>query len=274
MSAATPSLAAPANAVEGFLDAIERGRAFGWAWNRHAPEQRLEVALFLDGREIARGLAERARRDLRDSGIGDGCHSFQIALPEDVAADAWSRLEARALPEGGEPVALRRQGAKPAGATAGEAWPQRVVDALEALCMTQMRFQSTTQSALRDVRQAMQNADQARTREIDPALGKAIGAVGERLDQMARGLSDLRAAQDALAKQVQGLEVYFMRYDQALKALDARAPEAKRESKPADPAPVVTTGEGAFTLPWRKIAVVTVGVGLLAAIGWLVSRLF
>ncbi len=69
--------------ARGNLDHIRNGRAIGWAWIPHGKETRLPIVVRdrRSNRELAQGIACRRRGDLRDAGIGDGYHGFNIPLP-------------------------------------------------------------------------------------------------------------------------------------------------------------------------------------------------
>lgn len=99
--------AGPRPELKGHIDAVGNGRVFGWAWCPSDPQARLEVQLFAGETELARGLADKGRIDLRRNGIGDGAHAFDFTVPE--GADAPLRILAR-HPAGGETIELRLPG--------------------------------------------------------------------------------------------------------------------------------------------------------------------
>ncbi|HYD66546.1 hypothetical protein [Azospirillum sp.] len=70
----------------GFIDAIESGRVYGWAWNPGDPSRILEVDLYRGDRLIGTETANRFRGDLLDLGIGDGRHAFVFDLPAELRA--------------------------------------------------------------------------------------------------------------------------------------------------------------------------------------------
>ena len=74
--------------VQGCLSAATRGRATGWAWEPGV-EERLELSLLVDGKQVASKTAATFREGLRAAGIGDGACAFSIALPE-FLRDVWS----------------------------------------------------------------------------------------------------------------------------------------------------------------------------------------
>jgi hypothetical protein len=67
-------------ALRGNID--ETGpRLTGWAQDEAAPETPVELELLCNGRTVLRFLANRFRTDLREAGLGSGCHAFELALP-------------------------------------------------------------------------------------------------------------------------------------------------------------------------------------------------
>lgn len=67
---------------EGFVDAIENGVVFGWAWNPDEPEERIEVDILHSGVLLATVQAGNYRADLMNMDLGDGNHSFEYQLPQ------------------------------------------------------------------------------------------------------------------------------------------------------------------------------------------------
>ena len=64
---------------KGKVERVRNNAVEGWAWQ--AGHDSPEVTLYIDGEEIAQGVADRMRGDLRDAGIGDGRGGFVIAIP-------------------------------------------------------------------------------------------------------------------------------------------------------------------------------------------------
>jgi hypothetical protein len=66
---------------EGRVDAFARHAISGWAADIDRPDAKLEVAVFVDGREQGRTIANRPREDLRALGtLGNGAHGFVYAF--------------------------------------------------------------------------------------------------------------------------------------------------------------------------------------------------
>jgi ectoine hydroxylase-related dioxygenase (phytanoyl-CoA dioxygenase family) len=62
------------------LDAVKRGKVFGWAWEPASSEP-TNVELLVDAQVVAVGRANLFRPDLEQAGIGDGHAGFAIEIP-------------------------------------------------------------------------------------------------------------------------------------------------------------------------------------------------
>ncbi|MGI9336124.1 MAG: hypothetical protein ACR2RL_23505 [Gammaproteobacteria bacterium] len=80
--------------LEGYLDAVEARRVYGWVRNPDAISERCSVTVRLGDRELGTVVADRNRVDLEKAGIGDGKYAFQHAL--DDALDEAQRAEVTA----------------------------------------------------------------------------------------------------------------------------------------------------------------------------------
>jgi hypothetical protein len=72
----------PVAGFEGFCGPSLDGTLRGWTWQRHDPEERLTVAVFVDNQFVGAVRAEDYRRDLVAHGIGDGEYGFRFQLSE------------------------------------------------------------------------------------------------------------------------------------------------------------------------------------------------
>lgn len=81
--------------VNGRVEGTVGGLVTGWAWNPHAPEERLTIAVWVNGRPVASGVADQRLRRLKKAGIGDGRHAFEIRLPDEVASIDRPRVAVR-----------------------------------------------------------------------------------------------------------------------------------------------------------------------------------
>jgi Radical SAM superfamily len=76
----------------GSVDLVRNDRVAGWVWNARSPEKRLGVAVHLRGNNIAEMSASLYRPDLKDAGIGDGAHAFDIQLEERISDQELSSI--------------------------------------------------------------------------------------------------------------------------------------------------------------------------------------
>ncbi|HVX04487.1 MAG TPA: phytanoyl-CoA dioxygenase family protein [Rhodanobacteraceae bacterium] len=67
--------------LKGSIDAVHNGHCHGWAMDPETPAS-IEVELFVDGKSIGRGFADRYRADLEQAGLRDGRLAFSIRVPE------------------------------------------------------------------------------------------------------------------------------------------------------------------------------------------------
>ena len=84
----------------GYVDRVAPWGARGWVVNRQRPEERVVVALSLDGRQVATARAETMRDDVAAAGIGDGRSGFQIPFPAGVPLDRPLLVDVRVAPDG------------------------------------------------------------------------------------------------------------------------------------------------------------------------------
>ena len=70
----------------GAIDIINSGAVAGWAQNVDHPEARGCLDVFVGDRLLGQVLANDYREDLKDAGIGSGCHGFLFALSADLAS--------------------------------------------------------------------------------------------------------------------------------------------------------------------------------------------
>ena len=81
--------------IEGDHDAADRKRIAGWAYDRQAPERRAGVVVLCNGAVIARVIADGYRADLKEAGIGDGRHAFDLLLDDRLALEWRHEIELR-----------------------------------------------------------------------------------------------------------------------------------------------------------------------------------
>jgi glycosyltransferase involved in cell wall biosynthesis/SAM-dependent methyltransferase len=67
---------------EGYVDTVDNGLIFGWAWHSAHPDEPISVDLYVDGEQEASIVAGLYRADLAVAGKGSGMHAFEIRLPD------------------------------------------------------------------------------------------------------------------------------------------------------------------------------------------------
>jgi alginate O-acetyltransferase complex protein AlgJ len=91
---------AAAPSIEGRVNIVKDGCVKGWAWRPARPSERVEIEVFVDGMVVAYGRAAQPRASLREAGVGDGAHGFQIDLPAALAAPGRRAIDLRAAGTG------------------------------------------------------------------------------------------------------------------------------------------------------------------------------
>lgn len=202
-----PRTGASAGDLHGRVDAIDRGRVFGWVWNPAQPEQRITVRICWGGGQIAEVIADQPRIDLRRNGIGDGQHAFDVELPDD-ALSAPERLSVVAVaPETGEECPLHIPSAAERASEAAVTVPMgQVLDRLDRMLLAQHRIQKVQ----REVIESLRDATHQLKRKAAPGTSEEDGAAQD------------GAGQDDILARLQELEVFLMRIDGTLGGFDER----------------------------------------------------
>ncbi len=86
----------------GNVDEWSRDSLHGWAWNPNRPDKAVTVAVYLDGRPLTKGLANRFRPDVQQGGFGTGRYGFSIDLPDIGSAISSHKLQVRVEGADGE----------------------------------------------------------------------------------------------------------------------------------------------------------------------------
>jgi hypothetical protein len=68
----------------GNIDAFERGKLFGWAFNPQDTSEHLAIRVQAGKEVVAEGIAKLVRPDLPGAGVGAGDHAFELALPSSI----------------------------------------------------------------------------------------------------------------------------------------------------------------------------------------------
>ena len=72
----------PAGPLRGYVDTAGPDRVCGWAQDMDSPEEPVALEILVGGRPVLCLLANGYRADLRQAGLGSGCHAFDVALPD------------------------------------------------------------------------------------------------------------------------------------------------------------------------------------------------
>jgi hypothetical protein len=78
--------------VNGYIDAITGNRIYGWAWDAQQPKAKITIRLQQVDNTVGIVAADLPREDLKASGIGDGAHAFEAAIPDDISPNDISIL--------------------------------------------------------------------------------------------------------------------------------------------------------------------------------------
>ena len=189
MTATVEKLQGPAARLEGYVDALDGGRLFGWAWDRLHPQERLRIEISVDGSVVAEATADQARPDLRAGGIGDGQHAFEVAVPEGASPIV------AAVSSTGERIELKMRGPEEQGA--------------ETLVL------------LRQVAGAIDLLGRGQ-RRLGAALNERDKAAPAETEDLHKLMADLAATQRELQKQQDCIEVFLVRFDGLLRELTER----------------------------------------------------
>jgi hypothetical protein len=181
--------------LRGRIDAVEGSRVFGWAWHPGKPGERVRVRILDGDEELAVTLADKPRTDLRQNGVGDGAHAFDIELERSLAG----ALRAVAMhPEGGPdleldvPVLSERTAEAAIAASFGP-----VLDRLEVAILAHRRTHNRQAGLLGELNAATQRlADIAAG---NGGLTDTVKTLGERQQSIADRLSEF--------------EVFLLRFD-------------------------------------------------------------
>ena len=153
--------------VNGYIDAITGNRIYGWAWDAQQPAAKITLRMQVNGKMVGVIIADLPREDLKASGIGDGAHAFDAAIPEGVSPNDLKLMAV--CPDTGQTVELAPR------AIAGQAESER-------------RFRSA---------QRGRDLDQVTWLHSSQADGHCGGAGGNRAVKGRRGLQAMRWSSQA-----------------------------------------------------------------------------
>jgi hypothetical protein len=187
--------------VVGYVEALTTDRILGWAWAPASPESRAAIELRLGDAVIASTAADLPRADLVSSGIGDGRHAYDIAIPPDVRSRA-AELHVFARVGDGE--------AFPIGATpAADGLSHQVTKLLRGVDM-------------------LVNSHRVIHRNLQTALTGTQGTDEEPVSAALARMAELQAGTEA---QLSAMEKFVIRLDEHLSRLspaDMKSPDKSR----------------------------------------------
>lgn len=191
--------------IQGYIDAIEPDRVYGWAWNTTEPSERLAIDIRQGAELIVRLEANQPRPDLVANGIGDGRYAFVANIPAIGEIDRASPITVFASTnDGASMVELKRQnaGAEPAS--------------VSAVVLGEIRA--------RDQRL------QGQLRQL-VTVAKERGGLDQSLnDRVLLSLDKLDAALPEIDHRIEAMEVFQLRFDAMLQAYDKRLATVERKS--------------------------------------------
>jgi hypothetical protein len=196
--------------LQGYIDAIEPDRIYGWAWNSGDASERLIIEVRQGEQLIVRLAADQPRPDLVANGIGDGRYAFVANIAAIGEIDRASPVSVIAMtPDGDATLELKRQNAP---LSAGN---------VNATVIGEIR---------------------ARDQRLQGQLRQLVTVAKERggLDQeLYTRLSDCLDRFDAFApeldRRVGALEVFELRFDTLLHKVDKRIGSMEAMLRPRRP---------------------------------------
>ncbi|MGO8737835.1 glycosyltransferase family 9 protein [Rhodoblastus sp.] len=92
--------------MDGRIELVSGRKIEGWACDRGASGQRVDVEILCGGVKVGSGRADRYRKDLQLAGVGDGQHGFEIQCDSNLTADFQVRIAGTEyfLPQHGDDV--------------------------------------------------------------------------------------------------------------------------------------------------------------------------
>lgn len=178
----------------GRVDDIDNGTVYGWAYDKSAPEHRVEIQVLWGEKEVYRGAANKFRPDLEGGGFGDGHCAFEVAL-DNVEFD--------------DPITVIATSSK------GEATP------LPKAVLEERHLSRHFDSFSKEYRDAL------------TALAKRLTALEARFERKEREsaqnneFDEIRSDILSIEKRLYETDVYITRIDERLKRLSDRQPISK-----------------------------------------------
>lgn len=197
------SIGLAAVSLQGFVDAIERGVVYGWAWNPQRPDDHIQVEILLGDRQLAVVTADRFRDDLTE--LGDGRHAFEYVLPDEFAGRVdGSEVEVRYA---GSSVPLPRMKLRPQRRLPLDA-PSRPAEEIVAALQARIAMQEQVINDMSNLLKVM--AERFRNLPVPTAgdAGEAAPAGGR-----------IEAALENQARSLNSIETFLITFGQSLREI-------------------------------------------------------
>ncbi|WP_368413276.1 hypothetical protein [Dongia sp.] len=205
---AVPSNGAPH--IQGYIDAIEPDRVYGWAWNTTDPSERLTIEIHQGAELIVRLEANQPRPDLVANGIGDGRYAFVANIPAIGEIDRAAPITVVAsTSDSMSAVELKRQHAVPSPAS------------VNAVVLGEIRARD--QRLQGQIKQLV-------------TVAKERGGLDQNLNErVVQSLDKLDEALPAIDRRLEAMEVFQLRFDTILQGYDKRLAVVERNSHQRKP---------------------------------------
>ena len=176
------SIGLAAVSLQGFVDAIERGVIYGWAWNPQRPEDVVEVEILLGRRVLAVVAADSFRADLVELEIGDGRHAFEYTIPDELVGQLdTAEIEVRFA---GSELPLPRMQVRPKRRVAPDGPPRpeaELIATLQERIAMQERVINEMSNVLRGMVDRFKNLPVAGEQTVDrPVMHESLRETIER----------------------------------------------------------------------------------------------
>lgn len=196
--------------LQGYIDAIEPDRIYGWAWNSGDPSERLTIEIRQGEQLIVRLEANQLRPDLVSNGIGDGRYAFVANVAAIGEIDRASPITVLAVAtDGSSAIELKRQ-------SSGQ--PSSNVSA----------------AVIGEIRARDQRL-QGQLRQLVSVAKERDGLDQELHDRLTGSLGKLDMAVPELERRIGALEVFELRFDTLLQKVDKRLSMMELRARPKPP---------------------------------------
>lgn len=193
--------------LQGYIDAIEPDRVYGWAWNSGDPSERLMIEIRQGDQLIVSVEANQPRPDLVTNGIGDGRYAFVANVAAIGEIDRASPITVTAMTaDGTGAIELKRQKGAPSPTNVSAA----VIGEIRA----------------RDQRL------QGQLRQLVSVAKERDGLDQELHERLTESLGKLDSALPEVERRIGALEVFELRFDTLLQKVEKRLNMIESRSRP------------------------------------------